>query len=92
MTQVYRPAPTLWVADISDLPPGTKVRYLVDPQAQLIYEAVSDGKTLLAYEATLENLSASARGRIFVGAALTVVGLCGLGFATWRRSRHGWRA
>lgn len=83
--QVYSPAPTLRVDGTDQLRSGQPVRFLVDPKAGLIYEATTQGKTLLAYEDTASNLGASARNRILLGFGALVLGGFRLARAHWRR-------
>lgn len=70
--KTYSPARTLWVSDTGTVRFGQTLRFLVDPQAGLIYEATSQGRTLLHYDETAANLRSSARMRMLFGAALLV--------------------
>jgi hypothetical protein len=68
------PPPTLWVDDLDRLRYGQRVQFLVDPHTRTVFEATTDGRTLLAYEAS----AANRRGR---GGGLILAGLVCLGVA-----------
>jgi hypothetical protein len=66
----YSPPRTLWVPDIGTARYGQALRFLVDPQARLIYEATTQGRTLLSYDDSADNLGHSARNRMLAGGGL----------------------
>jgi hypothetical protein len=75
--KIYSPARTLWVENTDRIRWGQPLHFLVDPDRGLIYEATTEGRTMLSYDDTVGNLSASARNRLLVGLAL-------LAFAIWQ--------
>jgi hypothetical protein len=77
MLQTYAPPRNLWVDDLDTIRSGQTLRFLVDPDAGLVYEATSAGRTLLAYEASAAKLRDSARNRILIGLGF-------LAFAAWQ--------
>ncbi|MFC5418842.1 hypothetical protein ACFPOB_04605 [Bosea eneae] len=85
--QLYRPARGLWVDDIDRLDRDQQVRFLVDPDRQLVYEATSRGKTFLAYDDTAETLTSGARRSMLFGFAL----LAGAVWHLWPLASRYWR-
>ena len=85
--RIYAPAPTLWVRDTDNIRYGQQIRFLVDPDRAIVYEATSQGRTLLAYDETAENLSGSARSRLLAGLGLIALAAWQLGAMILRRRR-----
>lgn len=85
--RLYRPARGLWVDDIDRLDRDQQVRFLVDPDRQLVYEATSRGKTFLAYDETAETLTGGARRSMLFGFAL----LAGAVWHLWPLASRYWR-
>ena len=77
MLQTYSPPRTLWVDGLDNIRWGQPLRFLVDPDAGLIYEATSAGRSLLSYDESAANLQDSARNRILMGLGV-------LAFAAWQ--------
>ncbi|MGX1743095.1 hypothetical protein ACWIEX_16230 [Bosea sp. NPDC055353] len=78
MLQTYAPPRNLWVDGLGNIRWGQPLRFLVDPDAGLVYEATSAGKILLlSYDRSFANLSESARNR-------SLIGLGFLAFAAWQ--------
>ncbi len=77
MLQTYAPPRNLWVDGLGDIRWGQPLRFLVDPDAGLVYEATSAGKILLSYDRSFAKLSESARNR-------SLIGLGFLAFAAWQ--------
>lgn len=85
--QLYRPARGLWVDGIDRLDSGQQVRFLVDPNHRLVYEATSRGKTFLAYDDTAEALTSGARRSFLFGFAL----LGSVAWHLWPLALRYWR-
>ncbi|MBR3190595.1 hypothetical protein [Bosea sp. (in: a-proteobacteria)] len=85
--RLYRPARGLWVDGIDRLDPGQQVRFLVDPNHQLVYEATSRGKTFLTYDDTAETLTSGARRSFLFGFAL----LGSVAWHLWPLALRWWR-
>lgn len=77
MLQTYSPPRALWVNDLDNIRWGQPLRFLVDPDAGLVYEATSAGRSLLSYDESAANLQESARNRILIGLGV-------LAFAAWQ--------
>lgn len=61
------PPPTLWVDGIDRLRHGQQVRFLIDPQARLVFEATSEGRTLLSFAESEGNRRGRSNGLIVAG-------------------------
>ncbi len=61
------PPPTLWVDGLDNLRYGQRVRFLIDRHARIVFEATSDGRTLLAYADSLANRRRRSNGMIVAG-------------------------
>ena len=75
------PPRELWVPEIDRLPRGTVVRFLIDVDNRLIYEARLGERILLAYETSAGQLRGGALTGLGFGALMLAVG----GFGLWRR-------
>lgn len=84
--QTYSPPRTLWVDGLDNIRWGQPLRFLVDPDAGLIYEATSAGRSLLSYDESAANLQDSARNRILMG--LGVLALAAWQFGTLLHRRR----
>lgn len=82
----YRPVRGLWVDGIDRLDHGQQVRFLVDPNLQLVYEATSRGKTFLSYDETAETLTGAANRQFLFGFAL----LAGVLWQLWPLASRYW--
>ncbi len=80
---VVSPPRTLWVPDIDRLDRGTKVRFLIDPDARLIYEARLGERVLLSYETSAGSRRGAALGGLGFAGLMLAVG----GFGLWRERR-----
>jgi len=78
------PPPTLWVDDLDHLRRGQRVRFLVDPHARMVFEATTEGRTLLSYEASAESRRGRGNGAILAG--LVCLGVAGLHGFIMRRA------
>lgn len=85
--RLYRPARGLWVDGIDRLDSGQQVRFLVDPDRQLVYEATSRGKAFLSYDDTAAALTSGAHRALLFGFAL----LAGAAWHLWPLARRYWR-
>jgi hypothetical protein len=83
----YRPVRGLWVDGIDRLDHGQQVRFLVDPNLQLVYEATSRGKTFLSYDETAETLTGAANRQFLFGFAL----FAGAVWQFWPLASRYWR-
>jgi hypothetical protein len=77
---VVSPPRTLWVPDIDRLAPGTVVRFLIDPDRRLVYEAKLGERVLLAYETSAGQQRRGALYALALAAGLLAMG----GFGLWR--------
>lgn len=78
------PPKYLWVDDLDRIGSGQIVRFLVDPDRSIIYEATSEGRTLLAYAAAADKLKGHGLSYLLLGA----IAAGSSGFGLWRRRRH----
>lgn len=72
--RVVSPARTLWVDDIDRVRPDQVVRFLVDPRSDLVFEATSDGRTLLSYDETAGKRSGRGWTMMAIGLIMLTVG------------------
>ncbi len=77
------PPPTLWVDDLDRLRADQRVRFLIDRHFRIVYEATTEGRTLLAYEASAANRRGRGLGLILAG--LFCLGVAGLHGFNMRR-------
>jgi hypothetical protein len=77
---VVSPPRTLWVPDIDRLDRGTRVRFLIDPDRRLVYEAKLGERVLLAYETSAGQQRRAALYALALAAGLVAMG----GFGLWR--------
>ncbi|QCK85728.1 hypothetical protein E8L99_08105 [Phreatobacter aquaticus] len=71
---IVSPARTLWVGDLDTVRRDQAVRYLVDLDQQIVFEATTDGRTLLAYEQTAGNRTGYGRALMIIGLIMLVIG------------------
>ena len=87
LRRYYRPVRGLWVDGIDRLDHDQQVRFLVDPNLRLVYEATSRGKTFLAYDDTAEALRSAANRQFLFGFAL----FAGAVWQFWPLASCHWR-
>jgi len=87
LRKMYRPVRGLWVDGIDRLDHGQQVRFLVDPNRQLVYEATSQGKTFLAYDETAETLKSAANRQFLFAFGL----LASIAWHMWPLASRWWR-
>ena len=78
---VVSPPRELWVPDLDRLPRGSVVRFLIDPEDRVIYEARLGERILLDYETSAGQRRGRALGGLGFGALMLALG----GFGLWRR-------
>ncbi len=61
------PPPTLWVDGIDNLRYGQQVRFLIDPNMRLVFEATSEGRTFLAFAESKANRRRRSNGLLVAG-------------------------
>lgn len=85
VSRVYRPPKYLWVHDLDQVQRGQKIQILVDPHDRVVYDAVTNGKKLLAYEEAAASLTDSARKGLLFALGFLGMGCFLVGPIVWRR-------
>lgn len=72
--RIVSPARTLWVDDIDRVRPDQVISFLVDPVTDILFEATTEGRTLLAYDTTAGARSGRGWTLIAIGFVMLAAG------------------